>query len=526
MFLRNKGFSGRFTFDVIYSCLQKSLRRNDLKLSLEMAYEFEKYPNALKNRLIQNCCEDCPNLNLIIEIYNTKAETINDLLKFIPVICNHVKSHEGVFVMRIAVEQPLLKEPINLETDTDILTLSRKCLYYMIQDRYKEFINIFENYYHMPLLKIYNKIKHYTFLYMLIDWHCGFKNQNITYTIQNTKFSKKFTNNLILPEYVYDKHVHCSKNKSFAYFIDNIILSPRLPISEYELQARELYKTTNIGTGTIIKQLQEKYNNKLQNLNQPLHETITDVKLIQTQLITSKHKPFVYFCDLNNENSYKYILKGPYSEETDIKLQIISNKLKNHLFRTDKYNSKIVCYAGPFKEGVYYQNQLYLLSHNIIPINPKKVQIMNSKLEHGVLIYIGDKYLIDKDDQLYCKEDNTIIDLLMIIAFRKIIGANDTCNRNIIYYEKTFYSIDDAILYDNYVGEKPYIYTKYMFKNMLSGELYYVYKHYIEIYFPDVLTILNDWEQKLLKSKGLTDKFLKYALQNINSLKSIENWHF
>ena len=68
MFLKNKGASGQFTFDIIYSCLQKSLRRNDYELSIEMVKEFRDYPNALKKRLIYICCEDLPNLYLIQDI--------------------------------------------------------------------------------------------------------------------------------------------------------------------------------------------------------------------------------------------------------------------------------------------------------------------------------------------------------------------------------------------------------------------------------------------------------------------------
>ena len=67
MFLRKFGASGKFTFDKIYSCLQKSLRRGDAKLALDIAKEFKEYPNALKKRLMQNCCEDCPNIYLIKE---------------------------------------------------------------------------------------------------------------------------------------------------------------------------------------------------------------------------------------------------------------------------------------------------------------------------------------------------------------------------------------------------------------------------------------------------------------------------
>ena len=111
MFLRRTGASGRFTFDVIYSCLQKSMRRGDETLAIEMGYEFREYPNALKKRLLQNCSEDCPDFNLMTEIYDTNSN-LNDLMKFIPIVCRHIKCRDGLWLTRLAAEQPLLMENI------------------------------------------------------------------------------------------------------------------------------------------------------------------------------------------------------------------------------------------------------------------------------------------------------------------------------------------------------------------------------------------------------------------------------
>ena len=58
MFLRRQGYSKRSTFDVFYSAFQKSLRRGDAELAIEIGYEFQEYPNA-----------NCPYLYLINNIY-------------------------------------------------------------------------------------------------------------------------------------------------------------------------------------------------------------------------------------------------------------------------------------------------------------------------------------------------------------------------------------------------------------------------------------------------------------------------
>ena len=46
MFLKKIGYSGRYRFNEIYSTLQKFLRRNELKYTLEMCKEFHHYPNT------------------------------------------------------------------------------------------------------------------------------------------------------------------------------------------------------------------------------------------------------------------------------------------------------------------------------------------------------------------------------------------------------------------------------------------------------------------------------------------------
>ena len=90
MFLKKIGYSGKYHFDIIYSALQKFMRRNELENSLEMCKEFKEYPNALKKRLIYCSVEDCPDMNLINDIYKTEPK-IEKLIPFVHVIYNHIK---------------------------------------------------------------------------------------------------------------------------------------------------------------------------------------------------------------------------------------------------------------------------------------------------------------------------------------------------------------------------------------------------------------------------------------------------
>ena len=124
MFLKKTSASGKFHFDEVYSCFQKSLRRGDLALSHEMVKEFRDYPNALKKRLIYNCCEDCPNLYLINAIFNTEP-TIEKLAPFVKVICEHVKCREVIMAFRVACQREYVFDEFDFQND-DMFLMTRK----------------------------------------------------------------------------------------------------------------------------------------------------------------------------------------------------------------------------------------------------------------------------------------------------------------------------------------------------------------------------------------------------------------
>ena len=153
MFLRKHGSSSRgLTFGVIYSALQKALRGNMLDLALEMAKEFTEYPNALKKRLIQNVAEDCCDWALIKQIYETKPE-LEELVKFIPIICQHVKCREATFGFRVAVEFPDDLTPP--DKNNSLLELLIKEKSYIKAGRETEFIKLMEKLINFDIYKVW-----------------------------------------------------------------------------------------------------------------------------------------------------------------------------------------------------------------------------------------------------------------------------------------------------------------------------------------------------------------------------------
>ena len=276
MFLRNTGASGRFTFDVIYSCFQKSLRKGEMELAFEMAKEFANHPNALKKRLIYCCCEDCPNLYLIRDIFNTEP-ILTDLIKYIPIICNHIKCHEVINTFRAACQADYLKEDFDWEHDT-VWTACRKLYFKLCQNGLDVNAIIRDIQTHCPalsdtkqwrLLGISNAInKTRTILYAIIVFNLVPYMNVENYEIFDEpnkipkclKFNHKFD---ILPDYVYDKHVSSSKaeHKTYEYFITTgANITPRMPETQHERLGTTLYLKTNMASGLFIKPIENEHN--------------------------------------------------------------------------------------------------------------------------------------------------------------------------------------------------------------------------------------------------------------------------
>lgn len=498
MFLHKLGSSGKFRFDEIYSALQKGLRRGDLNLSLEMGKEFKEYPNALKKRLIQNCCEDCPNIYLINDIFNTKPN-LEELIKFIPAICSHVKCREVLYGFRVVCERDYNFEDLS-ESDNDLLIILSKCFTILCKNdnNADSIIDFFQKLIpDIKLKRIYNFIsKNRTFIYMLCGWKCIPYITNKNYEkpeLKNFKIDKY--NIKTLPEYIYDKHVNTSprEHKTYEYFINNCVLFPRMEETEIEKLGKKLYITSNKGTSEFIKPI---INNS---------KVISDnIKVIQVQLITAKHKPRTYFCDINNNGEYNGILKGPYNSFSQMDPILKSDYIKQKLNM-----------SSPHFETVKWKKDMYLYCDNFIKVNENETIRKKSKLE-DTIVYNGELFLFNHDllDEL---NKDQIIELFKVFVFRKAIGTNDTCTRNIIFYNGIISSIDDPLLLKE---------TDYIYKVKLSKNIKEKYEILLKKYFKHVKRFIRTFYKEIKDDKEINNETKEFITNRLLELIIYENWHF
>ena len=502
MFLSRKGASGNFRFDEIYSALQKGLRRGDMILSLEMAKEFKDYPNTLKKRLIQNCCEDCPNVYLINDIYNTKSNLI-ELINFIPAICLHIKCREATLGFRVACEQQHNFDKLTID-DTDLLTILTKCFTILCKnnDDATDILDFFQNLIpDVKLKRIYNFIsQNRTFIYMLCAYKCipyitqkTYEKPNV-YSIYGKRFDVNNFTLSKLPDYIYDKHVSSSPpgNKTYDFFIRNCILNPRKEKTELEIKGEQLYINSNKGCKCFIKPVLKC--NKLDD----------DVKLIQVQLITSKYKQHVYFCDIDKNEEFNYIIKGPYNDINTIRSILLSDYIKKKLDL-----------SSAFYNVVEYKSNYYMLCNNLIDVDPNKIELKQSKLEKSI-IYGGDLHLFDHG-KLDSLNSNQIIELFKILVFRKAIGTNDTCERNIIFYDNILSSIDDPMLFKE---------TEYMFKKPLNEKLCRKYEMLLKENFKKIKEFINRFAAIITNDSIINVNHKSFILKQLMNLLKRNNWIF
>ena len=466
----------------------------------------------------------------------------------------------------------------------DILT--RKVFTHLCTNRGDDFVKYFEKTMSKyPIMKIYKFIsKSITFLYALCVWNtidyvkeCPKLSEDEIEEINENFKHKQFDMNLLLPEYVYDKHTKSSKqeNRDYKHFIENCILNPRGPEMEYERRARKLYIDSNIGVGGCIKRVKDglnNQNNRTNNVNNANNQTNTTEQndtndtpnqtnqtntteqndtndtpnqtnqtntteqndtndtpnqhenenqnvanntptnqptdKIQTQLITGAHKPRTWFYSPNNDNNFNFILKGP-CKDIDIKTIIISGFLKSKLFNEPRY----IC------SKVIIDNNAYVKMPNFIPINPTNTIITSSSLERNVVIYNGNKYLFNKADLDNFDDDKELM-LLLLLLYRKVVGSNDTCDRNIINID-TLYSVDDPVLLKE---------TRYMYKIELNAKYKVVYGKLLTKHWDSINTKITEWKNMIRNDKEIvkhvSKRIINYMDRKLDAFRNRNEWKF
>ena len=103
------------------------------------------------------------------------------------------------------------------------------------------------------------------------------------------------------------------------------------------------------------------------------------------------------------------------------------------------------------------------------------------------------------------------------MLFRKIIGTNDTCERNLIYINNKIFSIDDPMLLKE---------TDFIWKKPLNKKLVNNYKEKLKKIFEKLKIFIKDSESIIKENKKIGEKEKNFIIKQLNIYNNFDNWKF
>ena len=164
---------------------------------------------------------------------------------------------------------------------------------------------------------------------------------------------------------------------------------------------------------------------------------------------------------------------------------------------------------------VTLRNQPYFITINLIPIDKNLTTVKSSKIETNSTVYDGNKYFFNHQI-VESLSNSEAIELLKILAFRKIIGNDDTCIRNIIYVDKHIYSIDDAVM----LRKTPYIFIMNLIRHKCA------YQKIVFKNFDIISDFLSQWQEIVKNADDIPDNVKSFIFSQISNLQVLGNWVF
>jgi len=454
-FLRKQTSEGSIA--ELYSVIQKCIRRgleNECLYYSDILFN-EGTPNSLRKRLVYVTNEDIGHINLSNEIVDCSDE---DLYKYVVICCRLKKTHDPAWLSRLGVHYCMN----NLETNNPELIEAKKLTEFVKNEDY----NSIRKY----IGKKYNKMYSFSGKNNLV-WSSFilFNNRpelNQEYSLdielpEKRKFNK-------LPYWVYDKHVS-GGTKGYQFFFDNSLVVNENIWGEggdkYAEECKKVYLDDEklLGNGKT-KVLYNIWKNDYYEKYIPGYYNV-----VQTQLITARGKPQVYYATCEKDNK-KYVLKGP-----------IKIEMRKQIMRTEKIKKKLKLNHLNV-EFININEQNWMKMDSLLDYDFSKKILKSSKLETNVYIYNGENCNLNFDN---INEDN-FMEIFKNYLFRLVIGANDHSSRNFITDRNNIYSIDDHCLDVDFKD----LNLKMKKENKIKWNMY------IKKYKTNILSLLNLWLHK------------------------------
>ncbi len=457
-FLRMKTPDNHSMADV-YSCLQKYVRRGEFSNAVYWAGqialpqgEYKGYPNALKKRLMQHALEDVGSLEYAAAILQAKATTWEDLTSWLHCLCAMPKTRAAAWLNRLAVEYVDTEIPEDalvlhsaprevLQRSAEVLRLHR--------DGNRDALKALNP----TAYRVYREINDEVLAYHVeILVSAGLIPKTPIPARERQEISAAWMERQEVPEWAYDKHTARGKllGRGYAHFFETMVLAPRIFEEEdlLEAAAKALYlngkeqrvrhilaATKAVKTDKIdneSKGSEEKGKRPVAPTSPPPYYT----NILQAQALTGRNKARVWFATA--PDGLQVVLKGPLSK-TEMRSVEKSENFKKLLG---------LPHANMRMDGAY------LVWNSLVDYTTLPTKTMTTKLETDICVPAAN--ISHWTAAMLGTESER--GMLEALLFRKVVGTNDSCERNLLVVGNQVYSIDDASLCKD---------TPYMWKTAL-----------------------------------------------------------
>lgn len=440
----------------VYSCFQKYVRRGDFENAVYWASQialpstgstmYKGYPNALRKRLLQHALEDVGNIDIALQLLDTPTPSWDALVPWIQRLCLFPKTRAAAWANRVAVEY--IENPS--AAPTLLLTRCAEALVLHRDEKITELSLLFPK----PVMKLYKEINkevlafHAYSLKALGILDIAPSTPPATLSVSCSPVNPDWLVRRDVPDWAYDKHTARGKSlgRGYEHFFETMVIHPRLldtEIDMFEAEAKALYlngkeqRVRHILSASKQPQHPEPKNpatGEIHVLSQgssseaPSLPPSSYVNIIQIQPLTAKSKPRVWFAE--NSEGKQVVIKGPMTPK-DRNAVISSEAMKIRLG---------LPHSNVREDGVF------LVSDSLVDYKTFGTRSVTTKLEQNVQVI--DSRDIDSLtwNVKMLEEQELARGILIALAFRKLVGANDTCDRNFVVRNSIVFSLDDAAL--------------------------------------------------------------------------------
>lgn len=542
-------------FDVLFSLLFKSLRANDEYHAL-YAYSQIRYPNVLKYILIIYCCENCPIIDLVAEIYITPLEREDAFRDFIIKLCRMTKTRTHVNALRIATseyykehitndktnkmfETYLLHKPSKRITINDLvieqtdnfktLIINAHIMFQLysengIKQTNKDVFQFIST--HMTKFQSYtlsNVFKyidnHYLDIVLLLLSFTSLA----TYNQQYEQITTPNPPSIDIPELI-------PLNKFPVHVFDMTLSQITLMITKHLSQNTYEYYLQNIESTTkpILrqKQIDTLAVSKFITIKEPIEKAIIEhvpkcevIKNIKLARMNTPDSVFSLASTHQKHIKYKYIIRTVAIRNKQLMRDyVLADALKQYL-NLPHLHRHIIQHDGKY---YLFQDNIYVFAQTLdmdeLNANESEYFARDVRTKRTIFTFKINCFY-PNEACLYTDNDELTLKIFKLILFQRMIGTS-THNRkyNIVIYNDEVYSFIDRY-------ESKY-YSNTMFGGSITTQADVSMKLILNKHWKDLQKTIDKWSKQIAMCPFINANCRIRMIYELHRFKDKNNWVF